>query len=98
MTTVSEDADEGSSRSADTATAARWRRAHINDVENFVPFIALGAGYLLLGGPVYVGLGYVILFTIARVLHSVAYVNQMARLRRDAYTIGFVVLVAMAIH
>jgi glutathione S-transferase len=35
---------------ADIDTAARWRRAHLNDVENFVPFVALGTAYLLLGG------------------------------------------------
>jgi uncharacterized MAPEG superfamily protein len=88
----------GETVSADIDTAARWRRAHLNDVENFVPFVALGVAYLLLGGSRYAGLAYVVVFTLARLLHSVAYLNHKARLRRDAYTAGFLVLAVMAIH
>jgi uncharacterized MAPEG superfamily protein len=88
----------GQTVAADIDRAARWRRSHLNDVENFVPFVALGSAYLLLGGSVYAGLAYVILFTFARVFHTVAYLNEMARLRRDAYAVGFLVLAVMAIH
>ena len=88
----------GETVAADIDSAARWRRAHLNDVENFVPFVALGSAYLLLGGSVYAGLVYVSVFTLARILHSVAYLNHKARLRRDAYSAGFLVLAAMAIH
>jgi prostaglandin-E synthase 1 len=82
----------------DIDTAARWHRAHRNDVENFVPFVALGAAYLLLGGSAYAGLTYVLVFTVARILHTVAYLNHKARLRRDTYTAGFLVLAIMAFH
>lgn len=82
----------------DSDVAARWRRAHLNDVENFVPFIVLGMAYLLLGGSASMGLGYVLVFTFARIIHSVAYLNHKAILRRNAYTAGFLVLVAMAMH
>jgi uncharacterized MAPEG superfamily protein len=83
---------------SDVATAARWRRAHLNDVENFVPFVALGTAYIVLGGPAYTGLVYISLFTAARIAHTVAYLSSKARLRRDAYTVGFLVLVVMTIH
>jgi uncharacterized MAPEG superfamily protein len=88
----------GETVSADIDTAARWRRAHHNDVENFVPFVALGSAYLLLGGSLYPGLAYVVLFTLARIAHTAAYLSHKARLRRDAYTAGFMVLVVMVIH
>ena len=46
----------------------------------------------------YAGLAYVLVFTLARILHTVAYLNHKARLRRDAYTAGFLVLALMAVH
>jgi uncharacterized MAPEG superfamily protein len=88
----------GETVATDIDTAARWRRAHLNDVENFVPFVALGTSYLLLGGSAYAGLAYVLVFTLARILHTVAYLNHKARMRRDAYTAGFLVLALMAVH
>ena len=88
----------GETVASDIAAAARWRRAHLNDLENFVPFVALGAAYVLLGGATIAGLAYIGVFTIARILHTVAYLGEHARLRRDAYTAGFLVLAAMAVH
>jgi uncharacterized MAPEG superfamily protein len=82
----------------DIAVAARWRRAHLNDLENLVPFVALGTAYVLLGGATTVGLVYVGVFTVARILHTVAYMGGNAQLRRNAFTAGFLVLAVMAIH
>ena len=62
------------------------------------PFVVLGAAYVLLRGAAFADLAYIGVFTIARVMHTVAYLGQHARVRRDAYTAGFLVLAAMAIH
>ncbi|MGE0385503.1 MAG: MAPEG family protein [Gammaproteobacteria bacterium] len=88
----------GETVAADIDTAARWRRAHLNDVENFVVFVALGASFIALGGHAAAGAVYFGLFTLARFGHGFAYLAGRARMRRDAYATGMMVLAAMAVH
>jgi uncharacterized MAPEG superfamily protein len=75
----------------------RARRAHRNDLENVLPFLAVGPIYALcepsaLGAWVcFVG------FTTARILHSVFYLRGLMPHRTIAFAIGFVLTLWMVL-
>ncbi|KAM4634805.1 prostaglandin E synthase [Polymixia lowei] len=77
----------------------RCRRAHLNDMENILPFLFLGAVYSLTGPSLAVARLHFLVFIIARVLHSVAYLLALrAPTRSLAYIIGQVPCVSMALQ
>ena len=55
----------------------RIRRAHLNDLENIVPFLILGIFYLLCSPAAATAMNVFRAFTCARVLHSVVYLNEI---------------------
>jgi uncharacterized MAPEG superfamily protein len=64
---------DGEVQAVDPDSVARLLRAHRNALENFVPFAVIGLLYVLMGAT---ARGAIILFatyTIARILHSIAY-------------------------
>jgi glutathione S-transferase len=73
-------------------------RAHRNDLENFLPFIAGGGLYLASGAPVYPGMAYFAVFLAARYTHTYAYLKRRPRLRRDAFAAGWFINIAMNLH
>lgn len=73
-------------------------RAHRNDLENLLPFFAGGALYLASGASVTVGIVYFSIFLFARYGHTYAYLKRKARLRRDAFTAGWLVNMVMSLH
>ncbi|KAM9440960.1 prostaglandin E synthase [Clarias gariepinus] len=77
----------------------RCRRAHINDMENILPFLFLGAIYSMTGPSLVVAKGHFLVFFVGRVMHSVAYLFALkAPTRSLAYTIAQVPCVSMAIQ
>lgn len=88
----------GSHVDPDPEVVARIGRAHRNDLENLLLFAVCGFLYLLAGGSALAGFIYFGAFLVARTLHTIAYLGRRPMLRRNAYTIGFLVILAMSLH
>lgn len=95
-----EDADwlEGEHVSSDDEHVERIFRAHRNDLENLLPFFIGGMLYLLTGASTVAGATYFGLFLLARYTHTYAYLGRRATLRRNAYTLGWLVVIVMSVH
>ncbi|XP_076014735.1 prostaglandin E synthase [Genypterus blacodes] len=77
----------------------RCRRAHLNDMENIFPFLLLGAIYSLIGPSLPVARLHFLAFSVARVLHSVAYLFALrAPARSLAYIVGQIPCFSMALQ
>lgn len=77
----------------------RARRAHLNDLENILPFIFLGAIYSLTGPSVFVARLHFLVFFLARVVHSIAYLCALKPPTRSvSYIIGQIACILMAIR
>jgi len=95
-----EDAEwlKGAHVNPDAEPVARIGRAHRNDLENLLLFATSGTLYVASGASQLAGLVYCGLFLAARLLHTFAYLSGRPRLRRNAYTLGFLVIAAMSLH
>jgi len=82
----------------DDERVQRIFRAHRNDLENLLPFFVSGALYLVSGAAATAGAVYFVLFLLARYTHTYAYLMQGAKLRRNAFTVGWLVIVVMGVH
>ena len=82
----------------DDERVQRIFRAHRNDLENLLPFFVGGTLYILGGAATTAGAAYFGVFLLARYAHTFAYLKHKARLRRDAFTLGWLVTIAMSIH
>ncbi len=82
----------------DPEQVARIGRAHRNDLENLLLFAICGALYVVSGASQLAGLAYCGLFLLARLLHTFAYLTRRPLLRRNAYTLGFLVIAVMSVH
>ena len=89
---------KGAHVNPDPEPVARIGRAHRNDLENLLLFATSGAVYVAGGASQLAGIVYCGLFLIARLLHTLAYLTDRPQLRRNAYTIGFLVITAMSVH
>ncbi|XP_020490302.1 prostaglandin E synthase [Labrus bergylta] len=77
----------------------RCRRAHINDMENILPFLFLGAIYSMTGPSLAVARLHFLVFFVGRVLHSVAYLCALrAPTRSLAYTVAQIPCISMALQ
>jgi prostaglandin-E synthase 1 len=75
----------------------RARRAHRNDLENVLPFLAVGPIYAL-SDPSALGAWICFVgFTTARILHSVFYLRSLMPHRTVAFAIGFVLTLWMVL-
>jgi uncharacterized MAPEG superfamily protein len=81
----------------DHRDVARVVRVHRNQLENFVPFFALGLLWLATGAWHRLGIVLFVAFTLARTLHSIFFLARMGRARTAAHTVSFIVLVVLAI-
>jgi len=75
----------------------RARRAHQNDLENILPFLAIGFFYALTGPSMFAARIYFWGFLTARVLHTFVYVRSMQPHRTIAFTIGYTLMFAMLV-
>ncbi|XP_072227421.1 prostaglandin E synthase [Leuresthes tenuis] len=77
----------------------RCNRAHINDLENILPFLFLGAIYSLTGPSLSVARIHFLVFFMGRVLHSIAYLLALqAPTRSLAYSVAQIPCVSMAVQ
>ncbi|XP_029372064.1 prostaglandin E synthase [Echeneis naucrates] len=77
----------------------RCRRAHVNDLENILPFLFLGAIYSLTGPSLSVARLHFVVFFLGRVLHTVAYLFALkAPTRSMAYIVAQIPCVSMALQ
>ncbi|XP_068609157.1 prostaglandin E synthase [Brachionichthys hirsutus] len=77
----------------------RCRRAHLNDMENILPFLFLGAVYSLSGPSLAAARLHFLAFLLARLLHSAAYLLAWrAPSRSVAYILAQIPCVSMAVQ
>lgn len=80
-------------------TVERCRRAHINDLENILPFLFLGAIYSMTGPSLFIARLHFLVFFAGRVMHSVAYLFALrAPTRSLAYTVAQIPCFSMALQ
>ena len=75
----------------------RVRRVHQNDVENIPVFLAVGLLFALAGGYPTVASWVFVIFTAARLLHSVFYLAALQPWRSLIYAVGSVALAIMPV-
>ncbi|KAG7314659.1 hypothetical protein KOW79_021962 [Hemibagrus wyckioides] len=77
----------------------RCRRAHLNDLENILPFFFLGAIYSMTGPSLVIAQAHFLIFFLGRLVHTLAYLFALKPPTRSlAYTIGQVPCISMAIQ
>ena len=75
----------------------RIRRAHQNDLENVLPFFAVGWLYALSGPSYTIAWWLFVSFTLARILHTAVYIAGLQPWRSIAFAVSDVVLYVMAL-
>ena len=95
-----EDADwlGGEHVAIDQPAVQRIFRAHRNDLEALVPFMIGGALYILSEADPYVGVGYFVVFLVARYAHTLAYLRGYPRLRRNTFTVAWLLNIVICGH
>jgi uncharacterized MAPEG superfamily protein len=76
----------------------RGARAWRNDLENIPIFLILGWIYVAAGLSVVAFAIYCIVFTVARIIHTICYINAIQPWRTAAFTIGAAVTIALIIN
>lgn len=87
---------DGATADVEHPVVARLVRVHRNQLENFVPFFALGLLWIASGASSRIGAGLFATFAFARTAHIAFYLGRMGRLRTAAHTVSFLVLLALA--
>jgi glutathione S-transferase len=82
----------------DHRDVARVVRVHRNQLENFVPFFALGLLWIATGAGNRLGNPLFVVFTLARTLHPIFFLARLGRARTAAHTVSFVILVVLAVR
>jgi uncharacterized MAPEG superfamily protein len=73
-------------------------RIQRNDGENIPLFFAIGLIYVLSGATAFGAAAYCWTFTIARVLHTIAYTYHLQPWRALCYGVGYACIVGMAVQ
>ncbi|CAN5202447.1 hypothetical protein BH10PSE17_BH10PSE17_08240 [soil metagenome] len=81
----------------DPAPVARVLRAHDNASANIYPFLFLGLVYVMAGGTPRLGTALFAIFTIARLLHSLAYLLRLQPWRTVFFLVGLVATVVLMV-
>ncbi|XP_785095.3 microsomal glutathione S-transferase 1-like [Strongylocentrotus purpuratus] len=84
----------------DDPEVERVRRCHRNDLENIVPFFALGLLYALTSGAATTTIvWHYRIFVASRFLHTIAYIGALPQPSRGlSFFVGFFVNVSMAVQ
>src|SRR5437879_10009732 len=82
----------------DPPEVARVLRAHANAMANVLPFLILGFLYVLLGAGRSGALAYFGIFTVARYVHSVAYVAALQPWRTVSYIVGLLASIGLIVQ
>ena len=90
-----EDAGPGGAVRQESPETERALRTHRNDLENIPLFLVLGLTAVLVGAhPLTVQIGLVV-FTVARLLHSVFYLRSMQPWRSASFAVGLLAYLAV---
>jgi len=73
-------------------------RIQRNDLENIPAFFAIGLLYVLLGASPFGATVYLWTFTIARVLHTLAYMARLQPWRALCYFVGVACMIGMIVQ
>lgn len=76
---------------------ARLLRTHRNQLENFVPFSAIGGMWIASHASPALGATLFVAFTLARTGHLAAYLAGRRRPRTACHTLSFLVLLALTL-
>ena len=76
----------------------RGAKAWLNDLENIPIFLILALVYAIVGLSPTLFIVYCVVFTIARILHTIFYLNAMQPWRTIAYSVGALAMFALIIH
>ena len=71
-----------------------WR----NDLENIPMFLILALVYAIVGLSPTLFILYCVVFTVARILHTIFYLNAVQPWRTIAYSVGAIAMFALMIH
>ena len=82
----------------DPPEVARVLRAHANAMANILPFLVLGFLYVVLGASRTGALAYFGVFTLARYIHSVAYVAAVQPWRTVSFVLGLLASVGLLVQ
>lgn len=75
----------------------RSRRAHLNDLENILPFFGVGVFYAMSNPSTTMAALYYFGFAAARVAHSIAYLNAWQPHRTISFSLALGLMLAMMI-
>ncbi len=87
----------GNQASDEVESVRRAARAWSNDLENIPIFLILGWIYVAAGLGTRAFLIYCVVFTLARIAHTICYLNSIQPFRTIAYTIGAIVTLGLMI-
>ncbi|XP_043211622.1 prostaglandin E synthase-like [Amphibalanus amphitrite] len=79
----------------DDPDVERVRRAHLNDLENVVPFLLLTPLYLSTGPAPWIAANLIRGFAAARIVHTIGYLNEMS-IRGLGFLGGIAICIFMA--
>jgi uncharacterized MAPEG superfamily protein len=88
----------GNQASEEVEGVRRAARAWSNDLENIPIFLILAWIYVAAGLGTTLFLIYCIIFTLARIAHTICYLNSIQPARTIAYTIGAIVTITLIIN
>jgi uncharacterized MAPEG superfamily protein len=89
---------KGERTEADHPDVQRAKRAHLNALENAVPFFVIGLAYALLAPSQLAAQAYFWSFTLARLFHSLFYLLGLQPWRTLSFAIGVLSTFGMAFH
>jgi glutathione S-transferase len=82
----------------EVAMVQRASKAWMNDLENIPMFLILALVYAIAGLSATSFMVYCVVFTVARILHTIFYLNAMQPWRTIAFSVGALAMVALIIH
>ena|SRR5579863_3385538 len=88
---------KGTHVESDPPAVARVLRAHANAAANIYPFLILGLIYVLAGGAYLPAVIIFTVFVLARIAHSVFYLQAAQPWRTISFTVGGVATLALMI-
>src|SRR5689334_23357128 len=78
---------------------ARVKRAHLNGIENLIPFLIVGALYVIFANPSATAAAiYLWTFTAVRLLHTAFYLASKQPFRTITFAVGVLCTFGMAFH
>jgi uncharacterized MAPEG superfamily protein len=87
--------EKGVVQPVDEGMVARYRRAHLNALENILPFLPMGFLLVLTQPSMALAATLFGTFTLFRLLHSLAYIKALQPLRTMSFVISSLALVGV---